>query len=104
MRPGQVLSLQYHHRRSEHWTVVHGTPKVRVGEEEFLLERNQSTYIPVGTRHRIENPGTVPLHLIEVQSGSYLGEDDIREKDGISTLLKDGDELSIIPAIAGGKR
>ena len=77
VRPGQVLSLQFHHRRSEHWTVVHGTAKVRVGEEEFLLERNQSTYIPMGTRHRLENPTDQDIALIEVQCGDYFGEDDI---------------------------
>jgi mannose-1-phosphate guanylyltransferase/mannose-6-phosphate isomerase len=77
VRPGQVLSLQYHHRRSEHWTVVHGTAKVRVGEAEFLLERNQSTYIPMGTQHRLENPTEQDIALIEVQCGDYFGEDDI---------------------------
>lgn len=77
VKPGQVLSLQLHHRRSEHWTVVHGTAKVRVGEKEFLLERNQSCYIPVETVHRLENPTDADIHLIEVQCGDYFGEDDI---------------------------
>jgi mannose-1-phosphate guanylyltransferase/mannose-6-phosphate isomerase len=77
VKPGQVLSLQKHHRRSEHWTVVHGTAKVRVGEREFLLERNESTYIPVDTLHRLENPTGQDLTLIEVQCGDYFGEDDI---------------------------
>lgn len=77
VKPGGVLSLQKHFRRSEHWTVVSGTAKVRVGEQEFLLERNQSTYIPVDTLHRLENPTEHPLHLIEVQCGDYFGEDDI---------------------------
>jgi mannose-1-phosphate guanylyltransferase/mannose-6-phosphate isomerase len=77
VKPGQVLSLQMHHRRSEHWTVVRGTAKVRLGDKEFLLEANESTYIPVGTRHRLENPGTEDVHLIEVQTGDYFGEDDI---------------------------
>ncbi|MDR3388739.1 MAG: mannose-1-phosphate guanylyltransferase/mannose-6-phosphate isomerase [Rudaea sp.] len=77
VKPGQVLSLQKHHRRSEHWTVVHGTAKVRVGDREFLLERNQSTFIPMGELHRLENPGNEDIHLIEVQCGDYFGEDDI---------------------------
>ena len=77
VKPGHVLSLQLHHRRSEHWTVVEGTAKVRVGEEEFLLERNQSTYIPMNTVHRLENPTDADIHLIEVQCGDYFGEDDI---------------------------
>ncbi|HZP68159.1 MAG TPA: mannose-1-phosphate guanylyltransferase/mannose-6-phosphate isomerase [Rudaea sp.] len=77
VKPGQVLSLQMHHRRSEHWTVVDGTAKVRVGDEEFLLGRNESTYIPMGTLHRLENPTDTDIHLIEVQCGDYFGEDDI---------------------------
>lgn len=77
VKPGQVLSLQLHHRRSEHWTVVHGTAKVRVGEAEFLLSRNQSTFIPMNTVHRLENPTQEDIHLIEVQCGDYFGEDDI---------------------------
>lgn len=77
VKPGQVLSLQKHYRRSEHWTVVHGTAKVRVGDREFLLERNQSTYIPIDTLHRLENPTDRDIALIEVQCGDYFGEDDI---------------------------
>ena len=77
VKPGATLSLQMHHHRAEHWIVVSGTARVTRGEEVFLLEENQSTYIPIGVRHRIENPGMIPLHIIEVQSGSYLGEDDI---------------------------
>jgi mannose-1-phosphate guanylyltransferase/mannose-6-phosphate isomerase len=77
VHPGGVLSLQMHHHRAEHWVVVAGTARITRGEETFLLEENQSTYIPVGVRHRIENPGLIPLHIIEVQSGTYLGEDDI---------------------------
>ena len=77
VRPGGVLSLQMHHHRAEHWVVVSGTARITRGEETFLLEENQSTYIPIGVRHRIENPGRIPLHIIEVQSGAYLGEDDI---------------------------
>jgi mannose-1-phosphate guanylyltransferase/mannose-6-phosphate isomerase len=77
IKPGATLSLQLHHHRAEHWVVVAGTARITRGEEEFLLEENQSTYIPVGVKHRIENPGMIPLEIIEVQSGSYLGEDDI---------------------------
>jgi mannose-1-phosphate guanylyltransferase/mannose-6-phosphate isomerase len=77
VKPGATLSLQMHHHRAEHWIVVSGTARITRGEEVFLLEENQSTYIPVGVKHRIENPGMIPLHIIEVQSGSYLGEDDI---------------------------
>ena len=77
VKPGGTLSLQMHHHRAEHWIVVRGTARVTRGEESFLLSENESTFIPVGTRHRLENPGKVPLELIEVQSGSYLGEDDI---------------------------
>jgi len=77
VNPGASMSLQLHHHRAEHWIVVSGTARITRGDEVFLLEENQSTYIPVGTKHRIENPGKIPLHIIEVQSGSYLGEDDI---------------------------
>lgn len=77
VQPGQTLSLQMHHHRAEHWIVVSGTARVTCNERSFLLHENESTYIPVGATHRLENPGRVPLHLIEVQSGSYLGEDDI---------------------------
>jgi mannose-1-phosphate guanylyltransferase/mannose-6-phosphate isomerase len=75
--PGARLSLQMHHHRAEHWVVVCGTALVTRGEEQFLLGENESTYIPLGVRHRLENPGRVPLQIIEVQSGAYLGEDDI---------------------------
>jgi mannose-1-phosphate guanylyltransferase/mannose-6-phosphate isomerase len=77
VKPGGKLSLQMHHHRAEHWIVVSGTAQVTKGDEVFLLSENQSTFIPLGVRHRLENPGTIPLELIEVQSGSYLGEDDI---------------------------
>ncbi|MEM1413102.1 MAG: mannose-1-phosphate guanylyltransferase/mannose-6-phosphate isomerase [Pseudomonadota bacterium] len=83
VKPGQVLSLQRHQRRAEHWTVVRGTAKVRIGDEEILLEENQSTYIPVNTLHRLENPGTEDIHLIEVQTGDYFGEDDIERFEDI---------------------
>ena len=77
VKPGAQLSLQMHHHRAEHWVVVSGTAKVVRGEAEMMLHEDESTYIPVGTKHRLENPGKIPLHLIEVQSGPYLGEDDI---------------------------
>jgi len=77
VKPGASLSLQMHHHRAEHWVVVRGTAKVTRGNEVVLLSENQSTYIPIGTKHRLENPGTIALEIIEVQSGSYLGEDDI---------------------------
>ena len=77
VKPGAKLSLQKHFHRSEHWVVVHGTAVVTNGDEDILLSENQSTYIPLGTMHRLYNPGSIPLELIEVQSGSYLGEDDI---------------------------
>lgn len=77
MNPGARLSLQMHHHRSEHWIVVRGTARVTRGEESFLLAENESTYIALGQKHRLENPGKLPLEMIEVQSGAYLGEDDI---------------------------
>ena len=75
--PGQAISLQLHHRRSEHWVVVSGRARVTRGDDLIYLDANQSTYIPLGMKHRLENPGQVPLYIIEVQSGDYLGEDDI---------------------------
>ena len=83
VRPGARLSLQRHHHRAEHWVVVSGTAKVTVEERTFLVSENQSTYIPIGALHRLENPGKIPLELIEVQSGSYLGEDDIERLDDV---------------------
>jgi mannose-1-phosphate guanylyltransferase / mannose-6-phosphate isomerase len=77
VKPGAALSLQMHHHRAEHWVVVAGTARITRGDEMFILEENQSTYIPIGVKHRIENPGMIALEIIEVQSGSYLGEDDI---------------------------
>ncbi len=77
VKPGASLSLQMHHHRSEHWIIVQGTAKVVNGEESFLVRINESTYIPAGHKHRLENPGLLPLVMIEVQSGEYLGEDDI---------------------------
>lgn len=81
VNPGAALSLQMHHHRAEHWIVVKGTAKVTRGEDTYLITENESTFIPLGTVHRLENPGTLPLEMIEVQSGSYLGEDDIVRYD-----------------------
>jgi mannose-6-phosphate isomerase len=77
VKPGHRLSLQMHHHRSEHWIVVSGTARVTCGDQEILLTSNQSTYVPPCTSHRLENSGVIPLILIEVQNGEYLGEDDI---------------------------
>jgi mannose-1-phosphate guanylyltransferase / mannose-6-phosphate isomerase len=77
VKPGASLSLQMHHHRAEHWIVVSGTAEVTNGDQILMLSENQSTYIPLGQTHRLANPGKVPLEIIEVQSGSYLGEDDI---------------------------
>lgn len=77
VKPGEKLSLQMHHHRAEHWIVVSGTARVTCDDKVMMLSENQSTYIPLGSTHRLDNPGKVPLHIIEVQSGSYLGEDDI---------------------------
>ena len=83
VKPGAALSLQSHHHRAEHWIVVEGTARVTIGEVTSLVSENQSTYIPIGALHRLENPGKIPLELIEVQSGSYLGEDDIERLDDV---------------------
>ena len=78
-----MLSVQMHHHRAEHWVVVSGTAKVTNGEKTFILYENESTYIPLGAIHALENPGKVPLEIIEVQSGSYCGEDDIIRYDDL---------------------
>ncbi|MFW1811948.1 mannose-1-phosphate guanylyltransferase/mannose-6-phosphate isomerase [Acinetobacter ursingii] len=83
VNPGGVLSLQMHHHRAEHWIIVKGTAKITKDKKTFLLHENQSVYIPLGIQHRLENPGKLPLELIEVQSGSYLGEDDIVRFDDV---------------------
>jgi mannose-1-phosphate guanylyltransferase/mannose-6-phosphate isomerase len=88
VKPGAALSLQMHHHRAEHWVVVKGTARVIRGEETIMLTENESTYIPIGTRHRLENPGTIPLEIVEVQSGSYLGEDDIVRFEDMYDRLK----------------
>ena len=77
VKPGGLLSLQLHHHRAEHWVVVRGTAKIAVGGRELMLKEDESTYIPLGVQHRLENPGRIPLEIIEIQTGSYLGEDDI---------------------------
>jgi mannose-1-phosphate guanylyltransferase/mannose-6-phosphate isomerase len=83
VKPGGRLSLQMHHHRAEHWVVVEGTARVTCDDSVFTLQTNQSTFIPLGSKHRLENPGKIPLRLIEVQSGSYLGEDDIVRFDDV---------------------
>jgi mannose-1-phosphate guanylyltransferase/mannose-6-phosphate isomerase len=83
VNPGGRLSLQMHHHRAEHWVVVKGTARVTRGDEEFILSENESTYIPLGEKHRLENAGKIPLEIIEVQTGSYLGEDDIVRYDDV---------------------
>ena len=83
VKPGGILSLQSHMHRSEHWVVVAGTARVVVGEEVSLVSENQSVYIPLGAKHRMENPGKVPMYLIEVQTGAYLGEDDIQRYEDV---------------------
>jgi mannose-1-phosphate guanylyltransferase/mannose-6-phosphate isomerase len=88
VKPGQVLSLQMHNKRAEHWTVIRGVAKVRIDQEEFLLRPNESTYIPVETQHRLENPGSEDVHLIEVQTGDYFGEDDIVRYEDIYGRVK----------------
>lgn len=81
VKPGAQLSLQMHHHRAEHWIVVKGTAEVTKGDQTFLVTENESTYIPLGIKHRLKNPGSIPLEIVEVQSGSYLGEDDIQRFD-----------------------
>lgn len=82
VKPGAAFSMQMHHHRTEHWVVLSGTGKVTIKDQKFLLTENQSTFIPIGAQHRLENPGKIPLELLEIQSGSYLGDDDIiRIKD-----------------------
>ena len=89
--PGSKLSLQKHFHRAEHWVVVRGSALVEVDNKQILLNENQSTYIPVGSVHRLSNPGTIPLQIIEVQSGAYLGEDDIvRLEDSYGRVSEKG--------------
>ncbi|MFA6498872.1 MAG: mannose-1-phosphate guanylyltransferase/mannose-6-phosphate isomerase, partial [Desulfurivibrionaceae bacterium] len=86
VNPGAALSLQRHFHRAEHWVVVKGTAHITNGDQAIILTENQSTYIQLGARHRLENPGTIPLEIIEVQTGSYLGEDDIERFENLSGL------------------
>lgn len=82
VKPGAAFSMQMHHHRTEHWVILSGTGEVTIKDQKFLLTENQSTFIPIGAQHRLENPGKIPLELLEIQSGSYLGDDDIiRIKD-----------------------
>ena len=81
VKPGSSLSLQVHHHRAEHWVVVEGTAMVQLNDAKQLLSENQSTFIPLGCKHRLSNPGKIPLKIIEVQSGPYLNEDDIERFD-----------------------
>jgi mannose-1-phosphate guanylyltransferase len=98
VKPGARLSLQMHYHRSEHWIVVSGMARVLNGDRESLINTNESTYIPAGHRHRLENPGQLPLVMIEVQSGPYLGEDDIVRFDDVYGRVADGQETSADPA------
>ena len=81
VKPGSSLSLQVHHHRAEHWVVVEGTAMIQLNNDKQLLSENQSTFIPLGCKHRLSNPGKIPLKIIEVQSGPYLDEDDIERFD-----------------------
>ncbi|MFO0515013.1 MAG: phosphomannose isomerase type II C-terminal cupin domain [bacterium] len=81
IKPGHQMSTQMHYHRSEHWIVVSGTARVICDEKETLLKQKESTYVPMNTRHRLENPGSIPLVMIEVQNGEYLGDDDIHRLD-----------------------
>ncbi|MCL0033601.1 cupin domain-containing protein [Thermodesulfovibrionales bacterium] len=83
VNPGERLSLQMHHHRSEHWVVVKGTARATVGDKEVFIHENESAYVPKSTLHRLENPGKIPLEIIEVQNGEYVGEDDIKRYDDI---------------------
>lgn len=97
VKPGAKLSVQMHHHRAEHWIVVSGTAQVTNGNETYMVTENQSTYIPIGQIHSLENPGIIPLELIEVQSGSYLGEDDIvRLSDNYGRVTPDASKSSIV--------
>ena len=96
VNPGERLSLQMHHHRSEHWIVVSGSARVVCGEREYVVNVNESTFIPIGAQHRLENRGVIPLIIIEVQSGEYLGEDDIvRFQDDYQRC--DGEDAETLP-------
>ena len=93
VKAGEKLSLQKHHHRAEHWVVVSGTASIQVGDSERILSENESTYIPIGVVHRLSNPGKIPLRIIEVQSVTYLEEDDIVRLEDIYGRLKTQEEL-----------
>lgn len=93
VKPGQRLSLQKHHHRSEHWIVVSGTALVTCGDQQQTINVNESTFIPIGLNHRLQNPGKIPLVIIEVQSGEYLGEDDIVRFDDDYNRVPQTDEV-----------
>jgi mannose-1-phosphate guanylyltransferase / mannose-6-phosphate isomerase len=88
VNPGQKLSLQLHHKRAEHWVIVQGEALMTLDSKEFVLKTNENIYIPKETKHRIENPGKLPIEFIEVQTGDYLGEDDIERFDDIYGRIK----------------
>ena len=98
VNPGQKLSLQMHYHRSEHWTVIHGTGKLTLGDREMIFRENESTYIPIGVKHRLENPGRLPLSVIEVQNGKYLGEDDIVRFDDAYGRIPKGEKTNAVQA------
>jgi len=99
VNPGEALSLQIHYHRAEHWVVVRGTARVTCGEQTYLLSENQSTYIPLGMKHRLANPGRVPLEIIEVQSGAYLAEDDIVRLEDTYGRLEKHDARETVAAL-----
>ena len=101
VKPGGKLSMQMHHHRSEHWVVVQGTAKVMIGDEEKLVRENESVYIVATQWHRLENPGKTPLEMIEVQIGSYLGEDDIVRADDIYNRARRDEVASPAASVLG---
>jgi mannose-1-phosphate guanylyltransferase/mannose-6-phosphate isomerase len=102
VKPGGRLSLQMHHHRAEHWIVVEGTARVTCDDKVFMLRENESTFIPLGAKHRLENPGKLPLRLIEIQSGSYLGEDDIVRFDDVYGRVPEG--APVLTVVPGDKK
>jgi mannose-1-phosphate guanylyltransferase/mannose-6-phosphate isomerase len=102
VKPGGRLSLQMHHHRAEHWVVVEGTARVTCDDKVFILHENESTFIPLGAKHRLENPGKLPLRLIEIQSGPYLGEDDIVRFDDVYGRVPEGTPALVV--VAGDKK
>jgi mannose-6-phosphate isomerase len=101
IKPGHTMTTQIHYHRSEHWIVVSGTAKVTCGDQELLVPQNCSTYVPQCTSHRVENPGVIPLVMIEIQNGEYLGEDDIirlPEEEGVPAVSGVGEDSAHSPA------